>query len=64
MSKNVNFRVRCVNKGCDCYLERQVVRIPRIGNVLLAPRLMCAVCLREMEIMNTELKALQEWDDE
>lgn len=49
-------RARCKTQTCEMYLESQIVKLERKGDVYYVPFLLCAKCLCEVEIMNKELR--------
>lgn len=55
--RSVKLRVRCVNSQCEDHLDQQIVKVERIGNVLLLTRFLCYHCLCEMEVVSKKLRS-------
>ena len=49
-------RVRCMNEGCGKYRKVRVVRVLRMGDVMLWGPFRCLGCMHEMQVVNTKLE--------
>ena len=49
-------RVRCMNDRCEKYRRVRIVRVLRMGDVLLWGPFRCVGCMREMQVVNTKLE--------
>lgn len=49
-------RARCMNEGCGKYRRVRIVRVLRMGDVLLWGPFRCVGCMREMQVVNTKLE--------
>jgi len=49
-------RVRCMNDQCGKYRKGRVVRVLRMGDVMLWGPFRCLGCMHEMQVVNTKLE--------